>query len=105
MYQNEKACYSRPGKDTTHDYEAGFDDAQKLQNLRGKLLKSAEAIKQTFEIATGLQTHQSKVYGSEMVCAAEYTRLSSICTQLQSHRRVLVALIDLQSGATNLVSM
>jgi hypothetical protein len=87
-----------------HDYEIQVSDAQVLQGIRKRLLKSIEAVDQATEIATGLQNLHLRLYHGGMVSTRECDRLTLSFNRFQNHRRVLLALADFQLGVTKLVS-
>ena len=102
--KNEKACYSNVERMEQHDYIVGFSDAQTLQVIRRKLFKAIEAIDQALDTVSGINKHYNKTTPRKSRGDEGERDFDHLSYRYQNHRRCLVALVDFQQGAAELVS-
>ena len=78
------------------EFEIGFSDAHALQSMRRRILKAIEAVDQSLEVVASV--------GKVRHLASAKVQLKVCENRFKNHRRVLLAIADLQHGTSEFVS-
>ncbi len=104
--KDEKACFSRVGKQFQHDYAVTFEDSQRVQNLREKLLRTIVVLDAHLEVANGCEMH-CRTLASSMLGPMGLnlsSELDAHSAQLRTHRRNVANILERSRGILDLVS-
>ncbi|KAL8630575.1 hypothetical protein Q9189_003724 [Teloschistes chrysophthalmus] len=103
---DKKACYSRVGRPHKHDYVVTFDDSQRVQNLRERLLRILNVLDAQLEVAEGCVVYCRGFRGriTNFDEAESLLELGAHTAQLRTHRRAVAAILDRSHGTLELVS-
>ncbi len=104
--KDEKACFSRVGKQFQHDYAVTFEDCQRVQNLREKLLRTIVVLDAHLEVANGCEMHCRTLASSKLgpMGLNLSSELDSHSAQLRTHRRNVANILERSKGTLDLVS-
>ncbi|KAI4092258.1 MAG: hypothetical protein L6R37_007607 [Teloschistes peruensis] len=102
---DKKACYSRVGRRHEHDYIVTFDDSQRVQNLRERLLRILNVLDAQLEVAEGCVVYcrgfNDRI--SNFDEAEALLELGAHTAQLRTHRRAVAAILDRSQGTLELL--
>lgn len=104
--KDEKACYSRVGKHFQHDYAVTFEDSQRVQNLREKLLRTIVVLDAQLEVANGFEMHCRTLDSSKLgpMWLNLSSELDAHSAHLRAHRRNVANMLERSRGTLDLVS-
>ncbi|KAL9579126.1 MAG: hypothetical protein Q9212_005288 [Teloschistes hypoglaucus] len=102
---DKKACYSRVGRPHEHDYVVTFDDSQRVQNLRERLLRILNVLDAQLEVAEGCVMY-CRGFNDGIANfdeAESLVELGAHTAQLRTHRRAVAAILDRSQGTLELL--
>ncbi len=104
--KDEKACFSRVGKKFQHDYVVTFEDSQRVQNLREKLLRTIVVLDAHLEVANGCEIHCRTLTSTSLgpMGLSILSEIDAHSAQLRTHRRNVVNILERSRGTLDLVS-
>ena len=104
--KDEKACFSRVGKQFQHDYAGTFEDSQRVQNLREKLLRTIVVLDTHLEVVNGCEIHCQSLVSTRLgpVGLNMSSEIDAHSAQLRTHRRNVANILERSRGTLDLVS-
>ncbi|KAI9739968.1 MAG: hypothetical protein M1818_005024 [Claussenomyces sp. TS43310] len=104
---DEKACFSRVGKQCHHDYSVTFSDYQRLHLLRQKLLKASADLATCRDIAVGLETRYKDLKDRGMTSSRSSTCSHSLAVYMNKivhHQRAISSSLQRLKGTAALLN-
>ena len=104
--EDEKACFTRVGRDFTHDYSETFADNQRIQKIRERLLRTTVILDANVEVAKGCELHYIALDDSNIGVPGQHlvSELQAYSAELRSHRWIVGALLERSQGTLSIVS-
>ncbi|KAL8661436.1 MAG: hypothetical protein Q9202_005618 [Teloschistes flavicans] len=102
---DKKACFSRVGRPHEHDYVVSFDDSQRVQNVRERLLRTLNVLDAQLEVTEGCMAYcRASSGGIHNFDEADLLlELGAHSAQLRTHRRNVDAILDRSQGTVELL--
>ncbi|KAL8689016.1 MAG: hypothetical protein Q9218_005214 [Villophora microphyllina] len=102
---DKKACFSRVGRQHKYDFIVTFEDSQRVQNLRERLLRALNVLDAHLEVVEGCkaycQSFSDRIHshdGKEILL-----ELHAHSAHLRAHRRAVSAILDRSKSTLELL--
>lgn len=104
--KDEKACFTRVGRDFTHDDSAISADNKRLQKIPERLLRTIVILNANIEVAKECELHYITLDDSNIGVPGQHlvSELQACSAKLRSHRWIVGALLEHSQGTLRLVS-
>jgi hypothetical protein len=105
--QDEKVCFSDVENATTHDYVITFADVQRLQILRGKILRTSATLGSCLELADRLSAFCLQLEAQNLLpTASDITASVELyAADIQNHQRNICMVLQTLNSTADLVRL